>query len=232
MEKIYKQKIELYLFVVTVLFFFPLGMLIGLLAYIKRKSVTPSTYFTDVKKRSSPRGQWQNIFVYSELTWLTLIILTPCIWLGRRIIYQIFLPSKRLYRATPNQAASIVISQIMGNMRGIAATADNLKAQYIVALQPTLMDTGAITKDDEAIIKRRKETILWGFSYTRFYESYYAKLRGALKNDPRLKNSFLDVSRIFVDTKEQRLIDVVHMGNKGQEEMAEKFADEIFRRSS
>ena len=92
------------------------------------------------------------------------------------------------------------------------------------------MDTGAITKDDEAILKMRNRSKTWGFSDIDFFKIYYSRLRDTLKKDKKLRKVFLDLSHMFIKKKEQRFVDVCHMGNKAQDECANALAEEIFRK--
>ena len=231
MKLIVKLVFNIYLWLVLIIVFIPISLIVNFFHLLKKtiKSSSKESYFsTVISVKNYPI--YMNIRWYSVYNFCLLIVLTPCLLLSRYIPKKLFVKKQKAYQATPNQAAALVISQLIGNVRIQAAIAENLNSEYIFALQPTLMDTGPIANDDEAILKMRKSTTTWGFADIDFFKVYYSKLRDTLSKDKKLKNKFLDLSKMFIKTKEQRLVDLCHIGNKGQEECANELAEEIFRR--
>lgn len=231
MKLIVKLIFNIYLWLVLIVVFIPISLIGNFFDLLKKivESSNKQSYFSSViSEKDYP--VYMNIRWYSVYNFCLLIVLTPCLLLSRYMPKKLFVKKQKKYQATPNQAASLVISQLLGNMRIQATIAENLKSEYIFALQPTLMDTGPIANGDEAILKMRKNTKTWGFADIDFFKVYYSKLRDTLSKDKKLKNKFLDLSQMFIKTKEQRLVDMCHIGNKGQEEIANELAEEIFRR--
>jgi hypothetical protein len=187
-----------------------------------------SYFSTVILEKEKPT--YMNIRWYSSYNLCLLIVLTPYLLLNRYMTKKLFIQKQNKYQATPNQVASLVISQLVGNIRAHTAITENLNSEYIFALQPTLMDTGPIAEDDEAILRMRNKSQTWGFPDIDFFKVYYLRLRETLSKDKKLRNNFLDLSQMFIKTKEQRFVDMCHMGNKGQEECADLLAEEIFRR--
>ena len=219
---------DLYILFAIVFIFIPLSFISMIVGYINKVAERKrDSYFIDTKYANSHYVDCNGMRCHSVLAYLTVVVFTPCLWLSRYIEKNLFRPATRQFNATPNQAAAIVISQILGNLRGIKEVSCDLNAEYIFALQPTLMDTGAETAGDELFLKKRREDKVMGFPYISFFQAYYSKLRQAIKGDNKLKDNFLDTSMIFTGTKEQRLVDTCHLGDVAQEELASFIAKKI-----
>ncbi len=214
-----------YLLVISLIVFLPCGICAWIWRTIKPHP--KESYFTEPKIQSSQTFQHKDVRCSGLRNWMIVTLLKPCHVLGRYFGASLFSKKVRPLLATPNQIGAIITSQCMHNVKALNALSENKKMKYIFALQPSLLYTGAQTKEDQIFYANKIKTRMWGFSYDKFVKTYYNELIKAFDYDEDIKNQFLNLSGMFKDKKEQSFVDTLHMGNKAQEECAEILADEI-----
>ena len=200
-------------------------MLIGNFFPFKKES-----YVVEVQAQEAKEPRFGKVRCYSFFGRFGLFILAPCRWLGQFFGNSLFNPSRRHLHITPNQTASLVASQIVANMRGVASIAEQNGADYLFALQPSLMYTGPVTKDDKIFYESKNKTPVGGFRWSEYVKTYYELLAQNVSADEKLKNDFLNLGALFAETEEQIFVDTLHMGNRGQEECAKVLAEKIWER--
>jgi hypothetical protein len=227
MKTLAKILFHFYLTLLLVLVFIPLGAVLRLLCGVKcmlfpsRKSYFKNTQTTASHNTGVIRS-------YNLLNFFVLQMVKPCLWLGRFLKISFLTPKPSLLQATPNKAAALCLSQLIRNTKTISSIAEQTNTKYIFALQPSLLYTGPSTTGDKIFYESKNQQRLWGFPFADFVKTYYTNLIQTFRKDPQLKNQFVDLSSIFSNCKKQRFVDTVHMGNKAQEECAQKLAESIF----
>ena len=218
---------HLYLTIVIIFIFVPLGVFLRIIHQIKRSIIpNPNSYFDNVRYKENVTTAIRS---YNYLNRIILHIVKPCLWLGQFFRTSLFSQIHPRFKATPNQVAAICLSQFVRNAKAISSTAQQNNAKYIFSLQPSLLYAGPSTKDDKIFYESKNKQRIWGFPFKDFVEAYYSNLIQTFSKDPQLKDQFFDLSDLFVNCKEQRFVDTVHMGNKAQEECAQQLSEIIIK---
>ncbi|MGL1862848.1 MAG: hypothetical protein OCC46_10040 [Pseudodesulfovibrio sp.] len=189
----------------------------------------PDTYFHDVKygKGISLCGVAFHSLYTASLT----ALLFPCVLLAKCFSKKLFSPLVRGYSTSPNEVSVLIADKLRRSMLLTQKVAQDAGAEYLFCLQPTLLDgEHPLTEDDTRFVESRRQTNVMGFPYTEFFEAYYRTVRYGLAEDPELKESFVDLGKIFHGKKPSRFIDTCHLGNTGQDELAQSLLRTIIVR--
>jgi len=98
--------------------------------------------------------------------------------------------------------------------------------KFIFVLQPTLSYSGPQTDIDKKIFEGSK--YYKKINMHEEFNKYYNCVKKSLNNTDNFnQDNFLDLSNIFINKHEQFFIDSVHVGDKGQKEIAEEIGKKI-----
>lgn len=190
------------------------------------------SYFEDVAVTKNTQEIF-GISYQSRLTRFFYVLMWLCIFLGKYLNHETCEQNKKKFAGSPNEVTGIVSSMLRSSLVSIKNLTDEMNAKYLFCLQPTLMDgQHPLTKDDKIFVESRRKQIIMGFPYVDYYEKYYQVVRNELTKDEKLKDNFIDTSKIFYNANAQRFVDTCHIGDIGQREIGEEIARAIMDQES
>jgi|TARA_B100000315_G_scaffold234697_1_gene248979 hypothetical protein len=231
-QKIPSLLFDIYLFVVSLLVFWPIKILIPPIHKLKNNS--DESFFEEVSENENMNRVskiYSDIHCYSAWMRFALYILFPAYLISKKLPSFLFEKKTKPVRFTPNQAASMVLAQMTQNIKATKTVADDCGADYIFCLQPTLMDGKHYpTEYDLRFIEARAKTKFYQFTLLDYFKKYYEMIIRTFSKYDGLKNNFFNLSNIFHTEKKQRFVDTCHIGEEGQIEIARKLASFIFEK--
>ena len=120
------------------------------------------------------------------------------------------------------KVADDVVRTYVANMKIVQSLAKNHLFNVIFYWQPNLFDKNDLSKFEKSI---RKNHLEFGK-----YENFFMLVNSILRSSNWAKenaNVFHDISSIFYKNKEPLFIDTVHLGEKGDEYIAERMATDV-----
>ncbi len=203
--------------------------------FFRRPSGDQNSYFQNVHAGTDtiiPFEETGRLRIYSFQTRIARFLLLPILKIAPKLPGDIFVHPNAPLRPTPQNVGSLVSMQLKQNILLSQKAAESLGADYLFALQPTLMDGQhqAMTDYDKNAYRARSEKRIWHFPQTAFMGAYYRLIRSDFKKENQIR--FCDISTLFHLQPEQRFVDTCHWGNIGQKEIGETLAEEIWQQET